>query len=304
MVRSSGRVIALGRPHLPSAARARSARIGRAVPQVSPPACGERSVRRMTDAELFQPTSATSRSPTRATSTSWSRTSRSRSGRRVRRDRRPVRLRLEVVHEARDGLEGPDAKADRRRRPSRRRAAQDRRHGVPGADAARGARRSTTIMPPLEIVEPFARRSSATASSSPSARALRRPSGLDGYEDKFPYQLSGMQQRASICRASSTTAGMLLLDEPFRGARRVHARAVACCATSGPAALHRHPVTHDLREAVFLADTVYVMRSGPAASSARREIDLRARATSEVTYPTTSPTSCTDARAHRKSASA
>ena len=48
------------------------------------------------------------------------------------------------------------------------------------------------------------------------ARKLLQKVGLGGYEDKFPWQLSGgMQQRASICRALIHEPKMLLLDEPF-----------------------------------------------------------------------------------------
>ena len=73
------------------------------------------------------------------------------------------------------------------------------------------------VLLPLEIVEPYRSKfSSQRAAFAEKARKLLQTVGLDGYEDKFPWQLSGgMQQRASICRALVHEPKMLLLDEPF-----------------------------------------------------------------------------------------
>ena len=144
------------------------------------------------------------------------------------------------------------------------------------------------VLLPLEIVEPyrstFKRDREAYAAR---ARGLLRTVGLDGYEDKYPWQLSGgMQQRASICRALVHQPQMLLLDEPF-GALDAFTREELWCVLRDLWAAQRFTVilvTHDLREAVFLADTVYVMSRRPGRILARREIDLPRPRDLEVTY--------------------
>ncbi|MBQ1765501.1 MAG: ABC transporter ATP-binding protein, partial [Aquincola sp.] len=104
---------------------------------------------------------------------------------------------------------------------------------------------------------------------------------------KFPWQLSGgMQQRAAICRALVHEPKMLLLDEPF-GALDAFTREELWCALRDLQAAQKFNVilvTHDLRESVFLADTVYVMSKSPGRFVVRREIDLPRPRDLEVTY--------------------
>ncbi len=144
------------------------------------------------------------------------------------------------------------------------------------------------VMLPLEIVEPY--RSSfkqKKAEYEAKARALLQSVGLGGYEDKFPWQLSGgMQQRASICRALVHEPKMLLLDEPF-GALDAFTREELWCALRDLQAAQKFNVilvTHDLRESVFLADTVYVMSKSPGRFVVRRDIDLPRPRDLELTY--------------------
>ena len=144
------------------------------------------------------------------------------------------------------------------------------------------------VLLPLEIVEPY--RSSfkqKKAEYEAKARTLLQSVGLGGYEDKFPWQLSGgMQQRASICRALVHEPKLLLLDEPF-GALDAFTREELWCALRDLQAAQKFNVilvTHDLRERVFLADTVYVMRKSPGRFVVRREIDLPRPRDLEVTY--------------------
>jgi NitT/TauT family transport system ATP-binding protein len=144
------------------------------------------------------------------------------------------------------------------------------------------------VLLPLEIVEPFRRDfKRKRAEHVAKARALLQSVGLGGYEDKFPWQLSGgMQQRASICRALIHEPKMLLLDEPF-GALDAFTREELWCALRDLQAQRGFNVilvTHDLREAVFLADTVYVMSKSPGRILARREIDMPRPRDLESTY--------------------
>jgi NitT/TauT family transport system ATP-binding protein len=144
------------------------------------------------------------------------------------------------------------------------------------------------VLLPLEIVEPY--RSSFKQKRKEyeeRARKLLQKVGLAGYEDKFPWQLSGgMQQRASICRALIHEPKMLLLDEPF-GALDAFTREELWCILRDLWTEQRFNVilvTHDLRESVFLADTVYVMSKSPGRFVVRREIDLPRPRELEVTY--------------------
>ena len=144
------------------------------------------------------------------------------------------------------------------------------------------------VLLPLEIVEPF--RSNFKAKRKEyEARALQllESVGLAGYGDKFPWQLSGgMQQRVSICRALVHEPKMLLLDEPF-GALDAFTREELWCILRDLWAVKKFNVilvTHDLRESVFLADTVYVMSKSPGRFMVKKEIELPRPRDLEITY--------------------
>ena len=144
------------------------------------------------------------------------------------------------------------------------------------------------VLLPLEIVEPFRSQfKSRRKEFEERARKLLQKVGLGGYEDKFPWQLSGgMQQRVSICRALIHEPKMLLLDEPF-GALDAFTREELWCILRDLWTEQRFNVilvTHDLRESVFLANTVYVMSKSPGRFVVKREIDLPRPRDLEVTY--------------------
>jgi len=142
------------------------------------------------------------------------------------------------------------------------------------------------VLLPLEIVEPY-RRDFSKQKYAGKARALLESVGLQGFSEKHPWELSGgMQQRASICRALIHEPEILLLDEPF-GALDAFTREDLWCILRDLWAAQRFNVilvTHDLREAVFLADTVYVMSSRPGRIVRRCEVKLPRPRDLEVTY--------------------
>ena len=133
------------------------------------------------------------------------------------------------------------------------------------------------VMLPLEIVAPHCTRLRRERSAyEAKARALLTLVGLQGFEERFPWQLSGgMQQRASLCRALIHDPSLLMLDEPF-AALDMFTREELWGALQDVWMAQRPTVilvTHDLREAVFLADRVLVMSARPGRIIAERAIE-------------------------------
>src|SRR6185437_7204596 len=144
------------------------------------------------------------------------------------------------------------------------------------------------VLLPLEIVEPHASRFRRHRSEyEAQARELLATVGLGGFEDKYPWQLSGgMQQRSSLSRALIHSPQMLLLDEPF-GALDPFTREELWDVVQD-LWMKRRPtvilVTHDLREAVYLADTIYVFSQRPGRVLSRTEIKFARPRTLADTY--------------------
>jgi NitT/TauT family transport system ATP-binding protein len=101
--------------------------------------------------------------------------------------------------------------------------------------------------------------------------------GLKGFENAFPGSLSGgMKQRVAIARALANDPQVLLMDEPF-GALDAQTRAVMQELLLGVwEESHKTIlfVTHDVDEAVFMGDTVYVMTARPGRIKARIAVPL------------------------------
>ncbi|OYU47476.1 MAG: nitrate ABC transporter ATP-binding protein [Rhizobiales bacterium PAR1] len=144
------------------------------------------------------------------------------------------------------------------------------------------------ILLPLEVVEPHKRRFRANrAEYVAKVEALLASVGLGGFGDKFPWQLSGgMQQRSNLCRALIHEPEILMLDEPF-GALDAFTREELWSVLQNLWLERRFTtvlVTHDLREAVYLADTVYVMSRRPGRIILKRPIELPRPRTLEDTF--------------------
>jgi NitT/TauT family transport system ATP-binding protein len=144
------------------------------------------------------------------------------------------------------------------------------------------------VLLPLEIVEPYRSNFSRNrAQYASKAAALLSSVGLEGFGAKFPWELSGgMQQRTSICRALIHEPEILMLDEPF-GALDAFTREELWCTLRDLHAARKVTimlVTHDLREAVFLADTVYVMSGRPGRVVRRAVVDIPRPRDLDVTY--------------------
>jgi NitT/TauT family transport system ATP-binding protein len=111
--------------------------------------------------------------------------------------------------------------------------------------------------------------------------------GLAGFEERLPWQLSGgMQQRTSLCRALIHEPALLLLDEPF-AALDAFTREELWSVLQLLWMEKRFTVilvTHDLREALYLADTIYVMSARPGRILVRHEVGLARPRTLARTY--------------------
>ncbi len=143
---------------------------------------------------------------------------------------------------------------------------------------------SRSLFPWLTVIRnvmfPLRREGLSKAGKKERAEAVLEEMGLHGVAHKYPWELSGgMQQRVAIARALVSRPELLLLDEPFasvdaltradlqdvvlRVHRDVEGRRVTI--------VH---VTHDIDEAVYLADRVLVLSPGPGRVAGSVEVGL------------------------------
>jgi NitT/TauT family transport system ATP-binding protein len=132
-------------------------------------------------------------------------------------------------------------------------------------------------------------RGTAKTEANAAARDWLQRVGLSGFEDRFPHQLSGgMRKRVALAQSLINEPQILLMDEPF-SALDVQTRAIMSNELlqlwdlTRPAVVF---VTHDLEEAIALADKVVVLTAGPGGTvKATYDIDLpRPRIVQEIRF--------------------
>jgi NitT/TauT family transport system ATP-binding protein len=148
------------------------------------------------------------------------------------------------------------------------------------------------VMLPLKIVPPFRQeyRTKKNTEFRDRADALLKEVGLGSFGDKHPWQLSGgMLQRASLCRALVHEPQLLMLDEPF-GALDQFTRE-ELWAVMQELWMKLKPtvllVTHDLKEAGYLATRICVMRARPGQIVDDAEVPFPRPRTIDMSYTPT-----------------
>lgn len=145
------------------------------------------------------------------------------------------------------------------------------------------------VMLPLKIVRPFRQHYRAKRKGEYRDRvdALLEQVGLIDFADKAPWQLSGgMMQRANLCRALVHDPDLLLLDEPF-GALDQFTREELWSTMQDLWTEKKSTVllvTHDLREAGFLANRICVMSARPGRILEDRQVEFARPRTLDLTF--------------------
>ncbi|MCZ8182652.1 MAG: ABC transporter ATP-binding protein [Beijerinckiaceae bacterium] len=145
------------------------------------------------------------------------------------------------------------------------------------------------VMLPLKIVPPFRQgfRAKRNSEFRDRVETLLKQVGLTGFAEKYPYQLSGgMMQRANLCRALVHDPDLLLLDEPF-GALDQFTREELWAVMQDlwlSKKLTVILVTHDLREAAYLASRICVMSARPGRILDDQIVELPRPRTIDMTF--------------------
>jgi len=151
---------------------------------------------------------------------------------------------------------------------------------------------SDAVFPWKTVLENVAAGPRYKGASSSDARTKARDwiarVGLSGFEDRYPYQLSGgMRKRVALAQSLINGPRILLMDEPF-SALDVQTRSLMenellslWSATSASVVF----VTHDLEEAISLSDRVFVITAAPGTVKNTYKVDLpRPRNVSEIRF--------------------
>lgn len=165
-------------------------------------------------------------------------------------------------------------------------------HEVTGPGPERGmVFQSYSSMPWLNVLDNVAYglklRGMGRAERHDRARALIERVGLAGHESKYPHNLSGgMRQRVAIARTLAVEPDIILMDEPF-GALDVHTRLemqnliLDIWAERQATILF---VTHDIGEAIYLSDRIYMFSAGPGRIIEEFDIEFREERNRELKH--------------------
>lgn len=109
--------------------------------------------------------------------------------------------------------------------------------------------------------------------------------GLEGFEEKYPHQLSGgMKQRAALLRTYMFSEDIMLLDEPFGALdaitrSKMHFWLLDVIKKLNSTVLF---ITHDIEEAIFLSDRIYILSDKPARIKEEVEVKLENRTNKDI----------------------
>lgn len=109
--------------------------------------------------------------------------------------------------------------------------------------------------------------------------------GLEGFEEKYPHQLSGgMKQRAALLRTYMFSKDIMLLDEPFGALdaitrSKMHFWLLDVIKNLNSTVLF---ITHDIEEAIFLSDRIYILSDKPARIKEEVEVTLENRTSKDI----------------------
>ncbi|MCY6356073.1 ABC transporter ATP-binding protein [Clostridium sp. ZS2-4] len=109
--------------------------------------------------------------------------------------------------------------------------------------------------------------------------------GLEGFEEKYPHQLSGgMKQRAALLRTYMFSKDIMLLDEPFGALdaitrSKMHFWLLDVIKNLNSTVLF---ITHDIEEAIFLSDRIYILSDKPARIKEEVEVKLENRTSKDI----------------------
>lgn len=142
-----------------------------------------------------------------------------------------------------------------------------------------------TALDNVVLTMEVARRGMTRAQREKEARRWLAIAGLEGFEDRYPHELSGgMQQRVSICRALAFQPKILLMDEPFAALDEItretlQEELLRLWAQTETTVVF---ITHSIPEAVLLSEQIVVMSSRPGRVLERIEVPF-ARPRNEAT---------------------